>query len=73
MGLKQVSFIERLSLSQSVPYWRFHCQIPYLYYILQPAPNLYSQARAKLELREEATEQDARNVVEIMKFRYHVL
>ena len=28
------------------------------------------QARARLELREEATEQDARNVVEIMKFRY---
>ena len=31
---------------------------------------MFSQARARLELREEATEQDARNVVEIMKFRY---
>lgn len=32
--------------------------------------SVFSQARARLELREEATEQDARNVVEIMKFRY---
>ena len=27
------------------------------------------QARAKLELREEATEKDAKDVVEIMKYR----
>ena len=25
MGLKQVSFIERLSLARRVPYWRFQC------------------------------------------------
>ena len=24
MGLKQVSFVERSSLSQRIPYWRFH-------------------------------------------------
>ena len=29
----------------------------------------YMQARARIELREEATEQDAHDVIEIMKYR----
>ena len=29
------------------------------------------KARARIELREEATEEDALDVVEIMKFRYN--
>ena len=31
------------------------------------------QARARLELREECREQDAREVVEIMKYRFVIL
>ena len=31
--------------------------------------SVYQQARARLELREEAVESDARDVIEIMKYR----
>jgi len=31
--------------------------------------SLSAKARARIELREEATEQDARDVIEIMKYR----
>ena len=36
-------------------------------------PCLMLQARARIELREVATDQDARDVIEIMKYRYFKL
>ena len=43
--------------------------VKYIYLLSSEDGYFLSQARARLELREEATKEDAEDIVEIMKYR----